>query len=477
MQLFSGIKKIRLVLTLTILMNLLSADWPDYLEKWSKSLCIIEYYEFDVESNEIKDQARFKRKITGILVNAEGLVITTDVIFPANLDIIASNLYPPVIQKPPEDITVFFEREHKLKAKLVGKDDELRLVFLQLLELENVPQPVLFDTSASQVIGDKIYIIEHLDGRFNYEKIITEHHINSVIKEPVSKLLTTNGSNPLSPGGLVIDNKGNAIGIVCPEVDFLPFEIDRRGGSNIIEILPAKNFTRLIGSPPELTLQKERSGKSWLGIRMQILTSDMAKYWGIEGVPGGIVINAVLAGSPAEKAGLQIGDIITSIGDLNIVNDDKKNLEIFRNYVRQLPQGKEKIRLLRDGKPLTVPIYLTSAPRSQFFAEEFIEETLGIRVKELTQDIIIQNDLDFDTEGIWVSGVEEAGPASIAGLEVNDLIMGINNMPVKNISDFKNSIHKEISSGSEYMQFFINRNSKTQFIFIKIPIKDVQGEK
>jgi serine protease Do len=455
-------------LILVLWFKISSAQWPEKLSELSKSICIIEYYESDIETNEIKDQARFKRKITGILVNSEGLILTSDIIFPANLDIISNNPYLSMIQKPPEDITVSFERDQKIKARLLGKDDELRLVFLQLENLENLPPPVVFDTIFVHSVGDIIYIIEHVNGLLNYEKIITENHINSIIKKPILKLITTGKFQSLSPGGLVVNHNGIPIGTVYPEGDYLPFISEMDVKSNLIEILPAKNFLRLIKAPPELTFQKEHRGKSWLGIRMQILKKEMAAYWGIENLSGGIIVNSIVPGSPAEKAGLKIGDIIGSVGDLTIVNDDKRNLEVFRNYIRKIPENEEmNMVLYRKGNKKTVKIAFTSAPKSQFLAEEFSEENIGIRVKELTQDIIIQNDLDFDTEGIWVSGVEEAGPASIAGLKVNDLIIKINNTDIKDIVDFKKAMDKQLGSGLEYIQILINRDSQTYFIFIK----------
>ena len=464
------VSRIKSAFIFILLLQLSAAQWPENLSELSKSICVIEYYESDIETNEIKDQARFKRTITGILIDDNGLVLTSDIIFPANLDIISNNPYLSMIQRPPEDITVSFERDQKIKAKLIGKDDELRLVFLQITEQEEIPEPVIFDTSSTCSTGDEIYIIEHLDVRYNYEKIITRHNINAIIKKPVFKLITTSKFQSLSPGGLVVDSKGRAIGTIYPEGEYFPFmsEVDSR--SDLMEILPAKNFVRLIESPPEIIFQKEHKGKSWLGIRMQILKKDMRKYWDIENIPGGIIVNSILPGSPAEKVGLQIGDIITQVGDLEIVNDDKRNLEVFRNYIRKIPEGTEKKMVLyRKGKQKIVQVNFTSAPKSQFLAEEFSEEHIGIRVKELTQDIIIQNDLDFDTEGIWVSGVEEAGPASIAGLKVNDLIIKINNTEIKNIVDFKKAIDKQLGSGLEYLQVLINRDSQTHFIFIKIP--------
>ena len=72
-----------------------------------------------------------------------------------------------------------------------------------------------------------------------------------------------------------------------------------------------------------------------------------------------------------------------------------------------------------------------------FFAEVYSDEFLRFSVKELTQDMILENDLEFDIEGVWVSRVEEAGAASLSGMMVHDLILSINDLPVKDLSEFK----------------------------------------
>ena len=161
-----------LLIPVILLLQEVQAQWPENLKKLQSSICLIEYFQPQFETREIKDEARIKRKITGILVNDEGLVLTSDLIFPANLDIVASNQYFSGIM-PPEDITVLFVNEKKLKAKLIGKDEELRLAFVQIVEKEDLPDPVHFKSRDEYSLGESLYLIQHLNGRWDHEVIFS----------------------------------------------------------------------------------------------------------------------------------------------------------------------------------------------------------------------------------------------------------------------------------------------------------------
>jgi serine protease Do len=453
-----------------LLATSLAAQWPDNLTQLKKSMCLVEYYQPQSETKNIKDDARIKRKITGILVTGSGLVITSDLIFPVNLDIVSAGNSFPNQQKPPEDITVSFDKEKKYKAQLIGKDEELRLAFIQINDSGNFPAAITFKSNKQSKIGDPLYIIQHLDGRYDNELFVSACNINAVLDRSPQKLLSDITLQSLSPGGLVTDGQGNAIGVVfrsnLSRSDD-EFEIAESPGENgVTEILPARYFVKLIENPPHLPIYKEGGGKSWLGIQMQILSRDMAEYWGLINVHG-IIVSSVVPRSPAEKAKLQTGDIITSIGTFQIKGTDEKIIEAFRNYIRSLPEGEIQIHLIRDHQSLTLPVYLESAPKSQFLAEEFFDENLGLRVQELTQDLVLNYDLNFDTEGVWVSRVEEAGPASLAGLEVNDLILSIDDSKMKNLADFRETIRRLEQQQVAYIEFFIRRNQTTQYLFIK----------
>jgi serine protease Do len=457
------------IISIYLFFGIVYMQWPESIPETQKSICLIEYYQSQYERGEIKDQSRIKQKITGILVNSNGLVMTSDELFPANIDIMGNNQSFAFLEKPPEDITVSFNKNDKLKAKLLGKDQELSLAFIQITDFEKLPSPVIFDTTYVSRIGDEIYLLEHLNGRYDYEPIVLKTNINAVLEKPFKKWITTSDLNVLSAGGLVLNRHGKAVGVTMGGGQYFNrgFQFDDRTSAEIKQLLPALSFHPLIDEPPILEMQFTGSGKSWLGIRMQILTDDMADYWELNGI-NGIIVNSVVPKSPADEAGLEMGDIITRIGKFDIPNDEKSTLEIFRNYIRSLPEGPYKITIYRNKKVKEISIVLKSAPKSLFMAEEYFNEMLGLRVKEITQDIILSDNLDFDIEGVWVSRVEDAGPAGLSGLSVNDIIVDVNEQAVKDLDGFKGRMEEVLSQKPEYIQLYIKRDGKTQFIFIRV---------
>jgi len=459
-----------ILLTVSLVAAGAGNTWPENLNRLKQSLCLVEYYLPQAETNEIQDNTRIKQKITGILVDEAGLVMTSDIIFPANIDIVARNRFYAQIQSPPEDITVSFEKDEKYAATLVGVDEDLRVAFIRISQSENLPEPVVFRSDHALETGDPVYLIQHLNGRYNNEVIITSQNVNSIQEKPWLKWLSVGAFTPLSAGGLVVDPQGDPIGVVYRNNAMSVgshFDIDVPMTSGALtELLPAAVFRQLLTDPPKLELQYTGTGKSWLGIQMQVLTSEMAAYWGLDTL-NGIIIMRVMPNSPAEKGGLQMGDIITSLGELEIKGEDSQAIEVLRNHIRSLPDGPVPMIIWRDQRPLSKTIILESSPKSQFFAEEYSEEKLRFSVKELTQDIILENDLDFDTEGVWVSRVEEAGAASLSGLVVEDLILSIDNHKIRNLEDFKKEIQASMDSDPQLIQVFIKRQDKTLFIYIK----------
>jgi len=441
-------------------------NWPANVDDFVNSSCIIEFYQPQNENSDINDRSRIKKNLIGLLVSESGLILTTEEIYPANLDISSGSFYYHQSQHLPEDITVKFGENQKLKATFLGKDEETNLAFLKINKPKDLPKPIIFNSESQHKIGQSVFLIERLNHKYDFETIVNSANINSIIKKPRKKLLINSNLNVLSNGGLVIDKDGNAIGVVQNNRESYGYQ-DETGQSTIIEILLASDFKKLISNPPKLSeMKKNGSGKSWLGIQMQILTKDMAKYWDIENTSG-VIINKIVPDSPSENAGLEMGDIIISVDEFKIKGEDEKNLEMFRNHVRNLSEKKVNIKYIRDGKTYSTKVKLRSTPKSQFLAEEKSKQELGFSVKELTQDIFLNYNIDFDTEGVWVSKVESAGIASIAGLRLGDLILKINNKSISDINGFESSLNLILETEPEYIQFFILRQNKTQFLFLK----------
>jgi S1-C subfamily serine protease len=445
-----------------------SNTWPKNIEQYLNSICIVEFYQPQNENSEIKDRSRIKKNLIGLLVSDSGLILTTEEIYPANLDISSSSFYFHQSQHLPEDITVEFENDQKFKATFLGKDEETKLAFLKIDNPKILPSHIRFKTNTSLVVGQPIFLIERLNEKYDFEPIVNSENINSIIRKPRKKLLINSNLNVLSNGGLVLDLNGNAIGIVQNNRGIYGYPDDMiESQSTIIEVLLATDFEDLISKPPILSDMKNGTGKNWLGIQMQILTKEMAKYWGL-GNTSGIIINKIMPDSPSENAGLKIGDIIISINDFQLNGDDRINLDIFRNHVRNLSVQNVQVGYIRNGNSSSTNVTLKSAPKSKFLAEEKLIEDLGFSVKELTQDIFLNYNIDFDTEGVWVSQVESAGIASIAGLRLGDLILNINNKKISNLNEFDSFLKSVLEEEPEYIQFFILRQNKTQFLFFKI---------
>ncbi|TFH02006.1 MAG: PDZ domain-containing protein [Calditrichales bacterium] len=446
------------------------SPWPEELQNLKSSVCLVEFFQPQFELGEITDKSRIKRNITGVLVNDQGLVMTSDVIYPANLDITESNSFFLSNQPKPENITVSFIKNKKLKAQFVGKDEELRIAFIQILEPDSLPKAAPFTADKICRIGDPLYLIQHLTEQFDYEPIITDHHINAIIEKPIRKFILSTSFEPLSAGGLAVDTQGHAVGIVYrskvdyPSYDY-GYEISASGAS-LQQVIPATRLIPLIKAPPLLPSGDEGSGKSWLGVQMQILTKEMARYWDLENTSG-IILNKVMPGSPAAVADLRVGDILISFDQLQINGYDKKNLDILRAWVRGLPEGHYKSKILRDKKLMEVDIPLQSAPKSRFLAEEYSNEFLGLSVKEITQDYLINNELDFSTEGVWVSRVEDAGISSLGDLEANDLILRLNNRNISDLDSFRQEVDSLMTAKVPYIQIFIKRDGKTRFLYVK----------
>jgi len=79
----------------------------------------------------------------------------------------------------------------------------------------------------------------------------------------------------------------------------------------------------------------------------------------------------------------------------------------------------------------------------------------------------MRKQLEYDIEGVWISKVEQAGWADIAGLQIGDLLIKVNDKALQNLDQLKNYLKQIDNEKPEYISFFIKRGAETQFLFIK----------
>ncbi len=460
--------RLPLIITLSLILSTVLAasndNWQNAVKKIQDKIVLVEYFEQISTSEAIIDKSRMKKHVTGILVDDKGLIMTPSSIFRASLEFSDSPAFF-THSEVPKDIMVKFPGENYRPAEFVGKDDDKGVGFIRL---KTVPaqSPIQFSDKVKFKLGNRVLILSHLGQSYDYEMIINESFINAILKKPSAKYLAEYNIRNLSGFGLVLDERGQVAGIIQVK-DSAPssFEFNDGQSSALSEITPYSVFKDLIIDPP-VYREKETSRKKWLGIYMQPFTRSMAKYYNNPDVKG-ILINTVMQDSPAENAGLLAGDVITSINKSMLYAEENNDLEFLRKLIRNQTTSPVEFKIFRKGRYLLVPVNLSDIPISQFLADEISNSTLGFSIKELTKDIILAKQLDLDTEGVWVSKVERAGWADIAGISVGDLILRVNEQKVNGLEEMKNAFDLIEKTKPPYLSLFIKRGAETQFLFIK----------
>jgi serine protease Do len=233
--------------------------------------------------------------------------------------------------------------------------------------------------------------------------------------------------NPGNSGGPLVNLKGEVIGI---NVAIFSTTGGYQGVGFAIPINVAK---RIVDS----LIEGKKILYGWLGVSVQDLNEDLAKYFNLDKKEGVIVSN-VFEGSPAEKAGIRSGDIIFSFAG--------KKIRSVRELVRLVGTTevgrKVEIEILRDNKKKTLQIEIGERPEDLTTAS-FISTTekgwRGLTVSDIDSESARRFQLESQ-KGVVITDVEPGSPADNAGLMPGEIITQIDKKEIKNINDFNKII-------------------------------------
>jgi S1-C subfamily serine protease len=191
-------------------------------------------------------------------------------------------------------------------------------------------------------------------------------------------------------------------------------------------------------------LSKGKVEYGWLGVSINDL--DGRLFPGVReqfkiGDKGGAFVLNVYRGSPAQKAGVQPGDYITSIGGQLLRNSDQ-----LTQVVGNLPAGKDyEIKLVRGGIPLTLSIRLAIREEEKELAAQNKNLWPGLFVGVITDELRKQLKLAEGIRGPIVTAVWENSPAAVAGLKQGDVVLKVNDTEVRTVYDF----YQELNAASK----------------------------
>jgi serine protease Do len=240
-------------------------------------------------------------------------------------------------------------------------------------------------------------------------------------------LQTDAAINPGNSGGPLVNIDGEVIGINT-------MIFSRSGGSMGVGFAIPSDLVRTI---MDRLLEKGRVVRSWLGIGIQDVTSDLARAFRLDEVKGAVVTE-VYPGSPAARSGFRRGDVVTAIEGEEVATRGD-----LRNRVAHTPVGTSiSVEVLRDGEKRTLnarlerhPSEPTVMPEREKAPAPQTSEKIGIDLVEVTPRVARQLRLDR-AKGLVVVGVRPGGLAESAGLKSYDVILEANRKTLKTVRDF-----------------------------------------
>ncbi|HWZ62413.1 MAG TPA: Do family serine endopeptidase [Steroidobacteraceae bacterium] len=269
------------------------------------------------------------------------------VIFDARKGYIVTNAH--VVENATE-ITVTLQDGRDLKAEVLGSDQPSDVAVLKV-PADNLSQMPLGDSSHLEV-GDFVVAIGN---PFGLQHTVTSGIVSGLSRTGINPdgyedFIQTDASiNPGNSGGALVNLRGELIGINT--------EILSRSGSNIgIGFAIPVNMAR---SVMDQLIRYGSVRRGQLGVSMYTVTPDIAHSLGLSSAVGALVAR-VVEGSPAEKAGVRVGDVITAVNGQAI----KSNSDL-RNAIGLLQVGdRVEIGLVRDGKPQQLTAVIATVPSS-----------------------------------------------------------------------------------------------------------------
>ena len=201
----------------------------------------------------------------------------------------------------------------------------------------------------------------------------------------------------------------------------------------------------------------------WLGVKIQYVTPEMAAAMGMP-KPQGSIVAWVIDGGPAAVAGMRLGDVILRFGDL-VPSDDR---DLLRLIAASPPGEKVTFSLLRDGKPMELPVTLAEWPKMQWEERDaptkvapphwLIPPDLGITVEPPSWEMLTKNEYPPSArsmKALLVTAIQKDVEAVRRGLSVGDLILQVGDTPVGSAAELQQQIDRIREQHRQFALFLV----------------------
>ena len=311
-----------------------------------------------------------------------------------------------------DEITVSLMDGRELDAEIVGSDAETDIALIKV-EGDNLTDMAIGDSDDVRV-GDFVIAIGN---PYGLSHTVTSGIVSALgrsgIGDGLQDFIQTDASiNPGNSGGALVNMNGELIGI-----NSMIFGNRSGGNIGIGFAVPTEIASSIMGQ----ILDFGEIRRGLLGVNIQTIDAEAAETLDIN-VDGGALITRVFPDSAAEKAGLQVGDIIVQVNDKKVTSAAE-----LRNTIGLLRTGDNVgIRYLRDNESQSTSAELGSADDQLLSGAEIHPGLAGASFAPASAS---------SDSGVEVTAVEEGSPAAQRGLRAGDVITAVNRVLVRNLRD------------------------------------------
>jgi len=378
---------------------------------------------------------------TGVIAREDGYVITNNHVVDGATE-----------------ITVKLSDDREYPATVVGTDAESDLAVIKIEASGLIP--ATFGDSDSLEVGEWVLA---MGSPFGLEHTVTAGIVSAKGRANMGLatfedfIQTDAAINPGNSGGPLVNLYGQVIGINTA--------ISTRSGSNagVGFAIPST----MVKSVMDSIIESGTVQRGWLGVSIQDLSQQAREYTGYDGQ--GVLIAEVIPNTPAAAAGLNDGDIVTSINKAPVASRNQ-----LLNVVAMIAPGEHAdLKIVRGGQSQNVTVTLgdrsaqlaNAAPSTGGRTSKPAPTAeLGLTLQPLTPEIARQLGAT-DRKGVVVAQLDPNGPAAKAGIQAGDVISMVNDHAIANTEEFQNAL--EVAATGKPIRLQVFRGGASQFVFVK----------
>lgn len=370
---------------------------------------------------------------SGFIIDKEGYIVTNNHVI-----------------EGADEVKVVLSDKREFDAKVVGTDSMTDLALIKI-EADNL-HPLKLGSSGDMAVGSWVVAI---GSPFGLEQTVTAGIISAKGRilgaGPYDDFIQTDASiNPGNSGGPLLNLDGEVIGINTAIV---------RSGQGIGFAIPADLAKGII----DQLIESKEVTRGWIGVAIQDITPDLADYYGFKETKG-VLVAKVYEGDPADKAGIQAGDIITQINDHNIESSRDLSVTIAGYAV-----GTEvSVKFVRDGKSRNVEVTLQKRPDS--FADRMMKDDgydlFGFKFQEVTPSIANKLNLPGNLKGLVVTDIKPGTKADDTGIRQGDVLIEIDHEKVSSLEGYVEYLGR-VKTGNTVQLLFRRGNYRVYAVNIE----------